>query len=147
MTVQIRRARPDDLRAVLALVAEYCEADDHEYDEERSLAALTPLLDGDRHGTVWVAEADGDIDGYGALTWGWSIEAGGPEAVLDEIYVRGRGAGVGSSLIRALEAEGREHGMRRIFLETEQPNAAARRLYTRHGYRADDSIWMSKWLA
>ncbi|MGB0800787.1 MAG: GNAT family N-acetyltransferase, partial [Ilumatobacteraceae bacterium] len=36
-----------------------------------------------------------------------------------------------------------ERGMRRIFLETEAPNDAARRLYARHGFTAEDSIWMA----
>ena len=34
-------------------------------------------------------------------------------------------------------------GMRRIFLETEAINANARRLYERHGYEEEDSIWMA----
>jgi len=34
--------------------------------------------------------------------------------------------------------------VRRIFLETEAPNDAARRLYERHGFVAEDSIWMAR---
>jgi ribosomal protein S18 acetylase RimI-like enzyme len=37
----------------------------------------------------------------------------------------------------------RRRGARRIFLETERPNESARRLYARHGFTVDDSIWMS----
>jgi ribosomal protein S18 acetylase RimI-like enzyme len=84
--------------------------------------------------------------GYGVLTWSWSIEIGGPEAVLDELYVRTRNRGIGGRLVEALVAAGREHGMRRIFLETERPNEAARRLYERHGFVTDDSIWMARLL-
>jgi ribosomal protein S18 acetylase RimI-like enzyme len=35
------------------------------------------------------------------------------------------------------------NGMRRIFLETEAINDDARRLYERHGYEVEDSIWMA----
>ncbi len=35
----------------------------------------------------------------------------------------------------------------RSFLETELPNEIARRLYERHGYIEDSSIWMSKELS
>ena len=35
-------------------------------------------------------------------------------------------------------------GVKRIFLETELANDGARRLYGRHGYQVDTSIWMSK---
>lgn len=147
MNVAIRRARAEDLPEVVGLVAEYCAADGHEFDEARTRSAVEPLLADDHHGGIWVAEVDGRVDGYGTITWGWSIEAGGAEAVLDELYVRTRGGGVGSALIVALETDARDHGMRRILLETELPNHRARRLYERHGYRPDDSIWMSKWLA
>jgi GNAT superfamily N-acetyltransferase len=168
---RIRRALAGDLEALVGLAAEYCEADGHVFDESTVRAGFGPLLVDDRHGVVLVAEAndaEGEADadhagspdgrgasgastvsergllGYGVLTWSWSIEIGGPEAVLDELYVRTRNQGIGGRLVDALVAAGREHGMRRIFLETERPNEAARRLYERHGFETDDSIWMAR---
>lgn len=140
----VRPAVPDDLDTLVELAAEYCEADGHEFDAETVRAGFTPLLADDRHGIVHVAEVDGVIDGYGVVTWGWSIEIGGLDVVLDEIYVRTKGRGLGTALLHHLEAECRDRGVKRIFLETELPNEAARRLYEREGYEADMSIWMSK---
>lgn len=147
MTIRIRRAAPGDLADLLPLVAEYCAADDHPYDAARVTEGLEPLLADDRHGVVWLA-CDGDrAEGYAAVTWGWSIEIGGLDVVLDELYVRTRGRGTGSRLIETLETDCRARGVKRIFLETEHPNERARRLYARHGYEADTSIWMSKELS
>ena len=143
----VRPATPADLDALVELAAEYCAADGHEYDEATVRAGFGPLLDDDRHGIVSVALLDGAVDGYGVVTWGWSIEIGGLDVVLDEIYVRTRGRGVGTTLLHHLEAECRDRGVKRIFLETELANEAARRLYAREGYTADTSIWMSKELA
>jgi len=144
----IRRAVPGDLDELVALAAAYCAADGHDFDELTVRDGFGPLLTGDEHGAVWVASGEerGRLAGYVVVTWNWSIEIGGREAVLDEVYVRERGHGTGSALVRAAEADCRAHGMRRIFLETERPNEAARKLYTRLGYTADDSIWMSKLL-
>jgi GNAT superfamily N-acetyltransferase len=142
--VQVRRATPDDLDVLVVLAAEYCASDGHHFDPATVLAGLRPLLADDRLGVVWVADVGGTIDGYAAVTWGWSIEIGGLDVVLDEIYVRTRGRGTGSALLERLEIDCRERGVRRIFLETEQPNDAARRLYARRGYTADTSIWMAK---
>lgn len=147
----IRPATPPDLPALLVLVAEYCAADGHEFDEQVVMAGLMPLLDNDadRLGIVLIAEFDeetGGPVGYAVLTWGWSIEIGGREAVLDELYVRVRGRGIGSELLRVAEVMCRQHGVLRIFLETEAPNEAARRLYTRNGFESESSIWMSKHL-
>jgi ribosomal protein S18 acetylase RimI-like enzyme len=147
---RIRRALAGDLDTLIGLAAEYCEADGHVFDEPTVRAGFGPLLVDDRHGVVLVAESepdrvdDPDLLGYGVLTWSWSIEIGGPEAVLDELYVRTRNRGIGGRLVDALVDAGREHGMKRIFLETERPNEAARRLYERHGFEADDSIWMAR---
>ena len=132
----IRRAVPDDLPALMELI--------HEYDPATLESGVVPLLADDRHGVIWVTAA---LDAYAVVTWGWSIEAGGAEAILDEIYARGRNAGTGSALIEHLHADCARRGVRRIFLETEAPNAAARRLYGRHGYVAEDSVWMARWLA
>ena len=144
MGIVVRPATPADLDVLVELAAEYCEADGHDFDEPTVRAGFRPLLDDDRHGIVRVAELDGAVDGYGVVTWGWSIEIGGLDVVLDEIYARTKGRGVGTTVLRHLEAECRDRGVKRIFLETELPNEAARRLYEREGYAADTSIWMSK---
>lgn len=144
MPTTLRRAVPDDLDALVDLAAEYCDADGHAFHEERVRAGFGPLLHHDRLGIVWIAEVDDVADGYVVVTWGWSIEIGGPDVVLDELYVRTRGRGTGTELLRQVESECRARDVKRIFLETERPNEAARRLYAREGYTADTSIWMSK---
>jgi GNAT superfamily N-acetyltransferase len=146
--VTIRRAGLGDLGELLVLGAEYCAADGHDFDAETVGAGFAGLLADDSRGIVLVADnGDGPphhVDGYAVVTWGWSVEIGGLDVVLDELYVRTRGRGVGTALIDAVECACRERGVKRIFLETERPNERARRLYARHGYEVDDSIWMSK---
>jgi GNAT superfamily N-acetyltransferase len=130
---------------LVELVAEYCGADGHVFDERIVRAGLEPLLADDTYGMIWLIDpADRIADGYVVVTWGWSIEIGGLDVVLDEFYVRTRGQGKGSVALGVVEAECRRRGVKRIFLETELANQGARRLYDRHGYRIDDSIWMSK---
>jgi GNAT superfamily N-acetyltransferase len=145
--VTIRRADPHDLDALLVLGAEYAEADGHQFDGTTARAGFAPLLDDDSLGVVVVAADAGngrELVGYGVVTWGWSIEVGGADVVLDELYVRRRGDGIGSELLAEIESRCRARGVKRMFLETERPNAGARRLYLRHGWSPDDSIWMSK---
>ena len=147
MTTVVRRAVPDDLPVLIELVGEYCEADDHDFDERVVRSGLEPLLVDDAYGAIWMIDPDPDgatADGYIVVTWGWSIEIGGLDVVLDEFYVRSRGKGRGSDALRMVETACRERGVKRIFLETELANDGARRLYARHGFIADTSIWMSK---
>ncbi len=149
--IAIRLAEPGDIDRILELVAQYCEADDHPFHEHLARPPVVELTASDRWGRIWLAvqdpdREDGTVVGYLALTWGYGIEAGGMEAVIDELYVEPKGEGVGSALMERATEDCRQRGVRRIFLETELANNGARRLYGRLGYRADDSIWMEKWL-
>jgi ribosomal protein S18 acetylase RimI-like enzyme len=141
--VLIRRAIPVDLGALVELNAEYCLADAHTFDESCARDGFTPLLDSDALGLVRVVELDGRLEGYAVVTWGWSIEAGGREALLDEIYVRTRGRGIGRELVGHLVDDCRAAGAKRVILETEQSNDRARRFYERAGFVVDDSVWLS----
>jgi GNAT superfamily N-acetyltransferase len=140
----VRRADPADLDALLPLVAEFCAIDGHEFAPARVGSALRPLLADDGLGQVWVLADDGGLGGYAVVTWGWSLEAGGREALLDELYVRERNQGAGSLLLEAAAVGSRAAGASRLFLETESANAAVRRFYARHGFAAEDSVWMQR---
>lgn len=121
------------------MVREFYVIDGHAYDATVVAGAFAPLLASDEYGVVWLFDS-----GYAVVTWGYSIESGGRHALLDELYVRNRGGGVGGAVIEAVYADCRQRGMGRMMLETERHNDRARRFYTRHGFEADDSTWFSR---
>lgn len=137
----LRRAGTDDLNTLLPLVEELCLVDEHPFDAHRVRRALAPLLEGDALGVVWlIGEAP---SGYAVLTWSYSLESGGRDALLDEIYVRDRGRGEGSRALQAILDDLRSRDITRIFLETENANERARRFYARNGFEIEQSVWMS----
>jgi GNAT superfamily N-acetyltransferase len=138
----IRRADEDDLEALLGLCARYCEADFHAFDATVAERGFRPLLTTDEHGVVWVAVHNGALLGYAVVTWSWSIESGGRDGLLDEIYVDRPGEGLGTALVNHLLHDCRERRLPRVFLETERRNDEARRLYERLGFATEDSVWM-----
>jgi GNAT superfamily N-acetyltransferase len=148
----IRRAGPTDLDALLRLVAEFYAVDGHPHDEEVVRRALVPLLEDDRFGVVWLigdedvgedaGEDAGGPAGYAVVTWSYALESGGRDALLDEIYVRGRGVGTGGQALDAILADCRRRGITKMFLETEAGNERGRTFYARHGFAVEDSIWM-----
>lgn len=138
----VRLAQPADADALVQLVREYCIEDHHEFREARVRSALSHLLEDDSFGLVWVI---GDpLAGYAVVTWGYSLESGGRDALLDEVYVRERGRGTGARLLRAAIDDAIARGMKRMFLETEAGNRGARRFYTRLGFAVENSVWMSR---
>jgi len=140
----VRRAVPGDLTNLLPLVAEFCAIDGHEHDADRVRTALGPLLGDDALGQVWVLDGPAGPDGYAVVTWGWSLEGGGRDALLDELYVRHRDRGTGSRLLAVALEGARAAGATRIFLETEAPNDSVRRFYRRHGFVDEDSVWLQR---
>jgi ribosomal protein S18 acetylase RimI-like enzyme len=77
------------------------------------------------------------------LTWGWSIESGGREGLIDEIYVRERNTGLGSELLAEVVKVAKQNDVKMIFLETELANERVRGFYRRHGFIQEESIWLS----
>ncbi|WGL53664.1 GNAT family N-acetyltransferase [Nocardioides sp. BP30] len=131
------------------MVAVFYVEDGHPYDEVRVRRALGPLLADDTHGQVWLLQPDepgADAAGYAVLTWGWSLESGGREGLLDELYVAAgwRRSGWGGLLIEQVIAQARAAGCGALFLETVRPNDRARAFYRRHGLVGQDSIWMRR---
>lgn len=140
----IRRAGPDDTTALLPLVEEFCRVDRHPFDPEVVRRALAPLLESDDLGVVWlIVDERGEPGGYAVITWGYSLESGGRDALLDEFFVQERGGGQGGVALSEMLADCRRRGMARMFLETEGANTAVRRFYARHGFEVEDSVWMS----
>lgn len=145
MTETPRRAVSDDLERLQALVQSFYLIDGHNYDEQRVRHALVPLLTDDGRGQVWVLSdgATGQISGYAVVTWSWSLESGGMDAILDEIFVEDRNRGAGGRLLRHALTSAARAGAARVYLETEAHNERVRRFYCRNGFTPDDSIWMS----
>lgn len=146
MTV-VRRAVPSDGAALRGLIAEFYVADQHPYDEDVVMRGLAPLLTDDTYGQVWVVSAGGASDepeGYAVVTWGWSLEAGGRECILDELFVRRQGHGIGRVLVHHALVEAEKAGASRMFLETEAHNSRVRGFYGELGFAVEDSVWMNR---
>lgn len=140
----IERATPEHLDSLLVLIGEFCEIDQHPYDECRLRQSLPPLLESDDFGVVWRVVSPSE--GYAVVTWGYSLESGGREALIDELYLRRRGEGLGAKLVSHILHDCRRRGLVRIFLETESHNERVRGFYAAAGFEEDDSVWMSQWL-
>lgn len=138
-------AGPDHLDRLAQLHAAYRVEDGLAPDDAVARGAIEPLLRDRSRGMILIAGEDHDVLGYAVLTWGWGLESGGREGLLDEVYVVGerRGQGLGGQLVERVIDAARGAHCRTLFLETEKANDGARRLYAQHGLGEQDSIWMS----
>ena len=140
----IRPANSADQESILALLRIYCDEANTPLSDQHLLAGLVPLLKENQHGVVLVAEEE-KIIGYSILTWGWGIESGGMEALVDEMLIHPsrRSEGIGEMLLQATLERAKQAGVKVVFLETEKDNPRSRKLYSKVGFEEESSIWMS----
>lgn len=141
MTAALRLARPDDLDRLTTLVAAFHAEEGIEQENDNRRAALLPLLEGIPHGCVYLIGPTRAPLGYVIISFGWSVEFGGMDGFIDEIYIRPavRGRGIATEVLTELPKALAEAGLTALHLEVDHHNKAAQRLYQRTGFVARDS--------
>ena len=147
MSAALTLGKPDHLEKLVTLVASFhAEAGIKSTDESRR-AGVLPLLEGVPHGCVYLIGPPRAPIGYIVICFGWSVEFGGLDGIIDELYIRSgvRGRGIASEALIALPRALAGAGLRAIHLEVEKTNAQALKLYRRAGFEARDTyMFMSK---
>ena len=141
-------ATPRDIDDLLPLMRELYAGERLPYDEAVLRRALQALWAEPLHGGAWLARVDQIAVGYGILCCGFSLEYGGRDAFVDELYVRPacRDRGIGNRLLDAMEARCLDIGIAALHLEVDHDNPDGRRLYERRGFVDHRRHLMTKWL-
>lgn len=149
VSIAIRSAQPADLEPLLVMVRAFWLTEKLPYREDWVRPALSSLLLHPEYGRVIVAE-DGagpaTLVAYLVLAFGFSLEHGGRDALVDELYVEParRGGGHGGRLLAAAEELCRAQGIRRVHLEVDNTNPRAAQLYARVGFASNDRRLLTK---
>lgn len=140
MTTAITLATPDDAPKLLALIAAFHAEYGLDADDAHREAALLPLLDGSPLGAAWLFGPKLSPTGYVIITFGWSMEFGGIDAFVDEIYIRPpvRKRGIASEVLSAIAGSLRDVGVKALHLEVDRDDADTQRLYTRAHFKLRD---------
>lgn len=147
MSAALTLAKPEHLEKVVALCDAFHTEEGIVQTDDGRRAALTPLLDGSPYGAIYLIGPPRAPIGYMVVCFGWSVEFGGLDAILDELYVRPgvRGRGIATESLIALPRALAEGGLRAIHLEVERENAAAKKLYARAGFTSREKyMFMSR---
>jgi ribosomal protein S18 acetylase RimI-like enzyme len=126
----------DHIDRLIALSGAFAEEMGFASDAEHRAAALAPLLEGSPHGAAYVIGPPRAPVGYAVLSFGWSLEFGGLDAMLDELYIRPavRGRGMASEVLQALPKALGAAGVRGLHLEVAADDEKTQRLYRKAGF-------------
>lgn len=147
MSAALRLARPDDLDRLMSLITAFHAEAGIAQDADQRREALLPLLEGIPHGCVYLIGPGRAPLGYIVLTFGWSVEFGGLDGFVDEIYIRPavRGRGIATEVLLDLPKALAGAGLTALHLEVDRTNEAAQKLYLRTGFKPRDRyMLMSK---
>ena len=147
MSQILHLASASDIDRLLPMIAAYHAEEGIDVDDARRRDAMMPLLEGSPHGAVWFIGPKMSPVGYVAVSFGWSIELGGMDGFIDELWIREkvRGRGMGSEALHLLLKTLKENGLRAMHLEMANGNPAER-LYRRAGFRRRDFALLT-WMA
>ena len=113
-------------------------------DPAAQAAGLRQVIDFPERGRILVLREGSVILGMVNLLFTVSTALGGRVAILEDMVVRPaqRGAGVGSTLLKAALDFARSAGCHRITLLTDGTNESAQRFYRRHGFNLSEMVPM-----
>ncbi|HWT02028.1 MAG TPA: GNAT family N-acetyltransferase [Pyrinomonadaceae bacterium] len=136
----IHKATSEDIPALVEMMREFYAESDYPLDGNWAAGSFSALLRDDSLGAVWVASRDSEPAGYVVLTVRFSMEYGGLDAFIDDLFVRTafRRRGLGRALVKALLDE---CGRRRVIaahVEVGHDNDAAKMLYGGFGLKQGD---------
>ena len=136
MTQILHLATPADIDKLEPMIAAYHALEGIETDEDHRRTAVIPLLEGSPHGAVWLIGPKISPVGYVAVTFGWSIEMGGLDGFIDELWIRDkvRGRGMGTEAVATLLKSLKSAGLMALHLEIAPQNSRAETLYGRLGF-------------
>jgi ribosomal protein S18 acetylase RimI-like enzyme len=142
------RAAPADGALLLEMVREFYAHERLRFRPGRTDAALAAILADERFGRVWIARSGGAAAGYLVMTLGFSLEFGGRDAFVDELWIREpfRGAGLGRLAVATAEEACRELGVHALHLEVDHVNTGAQRLYRALGFEDHDRYLLTRWV-
>lgn len=138
MSAALHLAKPADLERLNTLVAAFHDEEGISLSDDARRAGLLPLLEGIPHGAAYLIGPARAPVGYVIVTFGWSVEFGGMDGFIDELYIRPpvRGRGMASEVLISLPNALAQGGIKALHLEVERTNDTASRLYTRAGFKA-----------
>ena len=149
--MQIRTCKPEEVATLMDLVCRMVPSmrasGNLQWDEDYPNAEVF------RHDVaaaqLWVAEIDGEIGGFAAITTeqppeyakvGWNLQE--PAIVVHRLAVdpAWRGKGIAAALMAQAEVVARERGIGVLRVDTNTENAATQRLFPKLGYELAGEI-------
>lgn len=149
MEIYFKAAQESDIDVMLGFMRELYEYDGSiPFEEPETRVALEQIIKDDSLGRVWLIVQNNIAIGYVVLTFGYSLEYHGRDAIVDELYLQEdyRGRGIGTKSLEFVTEVCRSLGVHALHLEVERTNVKAQNFYRKFGFEDHDRYLLTKWI-
>lgn len=146
--IHFRSATTADLDILLDFMQQFYAIDQYTFDEQIARSALGTLIEDPSLGRVWVISKQEAI-GYVVITFGYSLEFHGRDAMVDELFLTApyRSQGIGTQTLEFVIEQCPHLGIHALHLEVEHTNEAGLTLYRNIGFRPHEHRYlMTRWV-
>ncbi|MCI0509952.1 acetyltransferase (GNAT) family protein [Chromohalobacter marismortui] len=144
MAICLQPAQRQYLDELLFFVRAYHKCEGVQICDEVRRDAVISLLGNSAFGRIFLIRLDAELIGYVAISFGFSIEFGGRDAFIDEIFISAeyRGSGYGREALALMKAELARHDIKAIHLEVARTNKRAQQLYRSLGFSEREKYFL-----
>ncbi|HEY9831633.1 MAG TPA: GNAT family N-acetyltransferase [Stenomitos sp.] len=149
MEIDFKIADVADTEILVQLIKEFHEFEHLPFEDHTIRTLLAQLLFDDSLGRIWLIQEGREVFGYIVLTFGYSLEFLGRDAMIDELYIREdyRGKGVGTKAVQFVAGMCVSLGIKALHLEVDRKNTRAQGFYRKMGFEDHDRFLMTQWIA
>lgn len=129
--ISFESLKSEGIETITSMMRDFYSIDNYPIDSEVSKNLFSEFIQNENLGKAWLIYSDGEVVGYVILTFVFSFEYGGKIAFIDELYIKesARGRRIGTKTIEFLKNEIPKLSLKLLYLEVENHNVSAQKLY------------------
>lgn len=122
--------------SIVSMMQDFYAIDNYPICIEESKQLFETFIANSNLGKAWLIYNDEEVIGYVILTFVFSFEYKGILAFLDELYIKKehQGKGFGKQAVQFVQQESSQLNVKMLYLEVEQHNENAQKLYLAHDF-------------
>lgn len=134
--ITFQNLQKKDIPAIVSMMQDFYDIDNYLINIAESKQLFETFMANPNLGKAWLIYQDEEVVGYVILTFVFSFEYKGILAFLDELYIKNehQGKGFGKLAVRFIQQESSQLNVKMLYLEVEEHNENAQKLYLAHDF-------------
>ena len=134
--ITFQNLQKSQIDSIVSMMRDFYAIDNYPIHIEESKQLFETFIANSDLGKAWLVCKGEEVIGYVILTFVFSFEYKGILAFLDELYIKKehQGKGFGKQAVRFVQQECSQLNVKMLYLEVEQHNENAQKLYLAHDF-------------